>query len=293
MNGRHSGYSLMVGILVIVLLLACCPPEQRAVAAPVEHRDQGEQQVAYMEVAELLSHRQQRRYSFLAEWPADRLRRLQVWLELGIVFRGDWSSEELATVLRVLDAYGARYGEARFCEITDAALGLHFNTKGRHLAIARASGYRLPAGVWHNWAGEIVFKDGLFDDAFVEANYYWSFLLGEYAEPDPELTFRDVVIGHEFGHVVIDGLRAEATAAGYGEVSLEELYVRSIPKNQWPHGYACPNENLATELSVWALDVSRTAEVDSFRAEFLGTAVSNTGWPQNPVFHSAAVDAGR
>lgn len=279
-------------MMILVTFFACRPPQQMVAAngtttgtaAPVSmqpaYGDRDEQRAAYEDVAALLNRRQRRRYAFLSEWPADRLRRLELWLESGITFEGRWNSKELQMMLDILDAFGAACGEARFVQLTDAALGLHVNTRGRHLELVKASGYKLPAAVWYNWAGQIVVNDALFDDAFINANYHWSFLLGEYAAPGPGVTFREVVIGHEFGHVLIDGLRAEAMAAGQGELSLEELYTATVPAHQCPHSYASANENLATELSVWALGVERTPEVDGFRSELLATAISDSVRPE-------------
>ena len=43
---------------------------------------------------------------------------------------------------------------------------------------------------------------------------------------------------------------------------------------QWPHKTYVANENLATELAVWALRVERTPEVNALRGELSGYLVA-------------------
>ena len=54
-------------------------------------------------------------------------------------------------------------------------------------------------------------------------------------------------------------------AAGHDRLSLETLYEQMIEAAQWPHQGSVANENLATELAVWALGVARTQQVDALR----------------------------
>ena len=213
----------------------------------------------------LLGRRQAARLDYLAGWPVERLERLHRWLGYGIAFEGPWASEELDLVLIVLDGFGATYGERRFVELSEAAVGAASYGLRHHLRLVKARGKQIPAAGWFHRSGRIYFNEGLFDDAIYGKNYYWGFLVGEYAHPGPEVTMRHVVIGHELGHVLIDGLRVEAMAAGHDRMALELLYEQMIEPVQWPHQGVAANEALATELAAWALGVGRTEDVDALR----------------------------
>jgi len=216
-------------------------------------------------VQTLLGKIQAARLDFLAEWPTARLQRLQVWLSYGVKFEGPWTPEELDLVLTVLDAFGATYGEARFAQLASRAIETNSLGLLASLRLIKVEGYGTPAAGWYARSGRILFNEGLFDDALIEAKYSWSFLVGDYAHPGPEVTVRQVIIGHELGHVLIDGLRVEAVAAGHDRLALEMLYEQMIEPAQWPHQGSVANENLATELAVWALGVARTQRVDALR----------------------------
>lgn len=216
-------------------------------------------------VQTLLGKRQAARLDFLIEWPTARLQSLQVWLSYGVKFEGPWASEELDLVLTVLDAFGATYGEARFPQLVSRAIETRSLGLLASLRLIKVEGYGTPVAGWYARSGRILFNEGLFDDAVIEAKYSWSFLTGDHAHPGPEVTTRHVIVGHELGHALIDGLRAEAVAAGHDRLSLEMLYEQMIEPAQWPHQGSVANENLATELAVWALGVARTQQVDALR----------------------------
>jgi len=213
-----------------------------------------------------LGARQSLRLGYLATWPTARLERLNVWLAIGIRFEGPWSSEELGLTLTVLDAFGTTYGEARFAQLAGAAVSAGSMGLATSLRLVRVRGHHIPAAVWYGWSGRIVLNDGFFDDAFLHDYYHWSFLRGEHATLPAGLTTREVVMGHELGHVLVDGLRAVATSAGLDEPKMETLYAQTIEERQWPHPYAVVTENLATEMAAWALNVTRTPQVETFRA---------------------------
>jgi len=229
-------------------------------------------------VQTLLGKHQAPRPAFPAEWPTARLQRLQVWLSYGVKFEGPWTSEELDLVLTVLDAFGATYGEARFAQLASRAIEANSLGLLASLRLIKVEGYGTPVAGWYARSGRILFNEGLFDDALIEAKYSWSFLMGDYAHPGPEITVRQVIIGHELGHVLIDGLRVEAVAGRHDRLALEMLYEQMIERAQWPHQGSVANENLATELAVWALGIERTQQVDALRIalsqSFLATAPS-------------------
>jgi hypothetical protein len=292
MNGRHSGSStgevvsraMMVIALVTAAMLVYPAPQIRSVAGAALYPSPASTD-AVAEVQGLLGKRQAARMDYLAAWPPARLERLHVWLSHGIAFEGPWASEELDLVLTVLDGFGATYGEARFVELSEAAVAAASFGLRHHLRLVKVMGRQIPAAVWFGRSGKIRFNEGLFDDAYFGQYYYWSFLLGEYADPGPEVKMRHAVIGHELGHVLIDGLRLEMPAAGHDRMALEALYTEMIEPAQWPHQGVVANEALATELAVWALGVGRTAQVDALRAA-LSAYFPTTG----PAFTAMAVE---
>ncbi|MBN1247260.1 MAG: hypothetical protein JXC32_06350 [Anaerolineae bacterium] len=202
----------------------------------------------------------------LRHWPTARLVRLHRWVELGIAFEGAWTPGELDLLVTVLDAFGATCGEVRFAELMRAAAVAESGGTQDQLRLVKAPGASMPAARWRRKAGEILFLAGLFDDSWFVENYAWRFLEGSYVQPRPDVTLRQLIIGHELGHVLVDGLRVEITAAGQDPFALETLYGEMIPPAQWPHlGYVM-NENLVTELSLWVLGFERTPEVEALRA---------------------------
>ncbi len=287
MNGRTGGSGkfgaigrmLLVIVIVVVALLVQPTP---AAAYRVEEVAMSESSGTLAAVQALLGRRQAELMVYLDSWPVERVERLHVWLQYGIKFEGPWAPDELALVLVVLDAFGATYGEARFADLARTAIGAASFGLLHNLRLVRVEGYRIPVAIFYGWSGRINFTDGLFDDEFLRQNYSWSFLAGEYAHPGPELTTRHVIIGHELGHVVIDGLRAEGVQAGLGRRALDTLYAQTIERAQWPHRESIPAENLATEMAAWALSIGRTPQVDALRAtisqSFLTTVI--TGRPE-------------
>ncbi|MGC9349150.1 MAG: hypothetical protein ACP5JG_13475 [Anaerolineae bacterium] len=295
MKGKRTSNRIVIGVLMVMMSVAFGVTRQTVEATRLPAASDGERQALLQETGNPLSGQQGHRYDFLSAWPAERVRRLEVWLAVGIRFEGPWASEELDAVLQVLDAFGALYGERRFFELTDAALGLRGDRNGRHLVFSRAPGYDVPAASWHSKSGQIVLNDGIFDREFRQRHYYWGFLRGKYAQPGPGITRREVIIGHELGHVLVDGLRAEAAAEGYSQISLEGLYRHAIPAEQWPHGYARTKENLVTEVALWVLNIDRTPEAARFRADFLATTIAGREWPHHVArsFALASADGAR
>lgn len=259
----------------------CAPPADLPTKAPTTApsvaQDQGE---VCQRVRHQLSWTQRRRFDFLETWPTDALVRLDRWLALGFTLEGPWRSTDLMLLLDILDAFGNAYGPERFTEIVGQAVVARSDGRRQQLRLVRETSYALPAAAWYARSGRIVLNDGIFDPQFVHDHYYWDFLLREYADPGPGIRFEHVVIGHEFGHVLIDGLRVEAAAIGHGDTSPEGLYSKVVPAVQWAHRGARTNENLATELAVFALGVERTSEVDVFRSGFLTQTTEGADWPQ-------------
>ena len=281
MDGRDGGLGrvgvvgrVIATIAIGVTAILASPVQDVAEAHPMleadviegaSSRSSHESKELVAAVQTLLGKRQAAQLDFLIEWPTARLQRLQVWLTYGVKFEGPWKSEELDLVLTVLDAFGATYGEARFAQLASTAIEARSLGLLASLRLIKVEGYGIPAAGWYARSGRILFNEGLFDDALIEAKYSWSFLMGDYAHPGSEVTIRQVIIGHELGHVLIDGLRVEAMAAGHDRFALEMLYEQMIEPAQWPHQGCVANENLATELAVWALGVARTQQVDALR----------------------------
>ncbi len=198
---------------------------------------------------------------------ADQKARLQVWSERGIRFKGAWQPEEMALVLDVLDGFGEMMGEERLVALLDTAVRDQSFGFKRYLTLVRKPSWGLPAAVWYALRGQVVLNDSLFDAQFVYENYSWSFLHGPYVTLPRQIAMQEAIIGHEIGHVLIDGLHAEAHAMGDRDLSLEALYQQTVAPVQWPHAGYVANENLATELAVWALGIVRTPEVDALRTQ--------------------------
>lgn len=168
-------------------------------------------------------------------------------------------------MLDVLDSFAEMTGEERLSALIEAAVRAGSFGFKRHLTVVRKPSWGLPAAVWYALPGQIVLNDSLFDAQFVYENYSWSFLQGPYVDLPREIAIQEAIIGHEIGHVLIDGLHAEAHSSGDQDLSLEVLYDQVVPSEQWPHAGYVANENVATESAVWALKIGRTAEVEAFR----------------------------
>lgn len=221
--------------------------------------------------------------------PVER-ERLEAWQRLGIRFRGTWQPEELNLALSVLEAFGETLGYARFAAIVRGAVAAKSFGLNHRLTLVRKSTEGLPAAVWYDWRGQIVINDSLFDAQFVHQNYAWSFLHGPYATLPREIPIQEVIIGHELGHVLIDGLNVEARQTGYETLSLEQCYREAVPPHEWPHIYAVANENLATEFAVWALGIERTDAIRAYRAGPFTLMTRDAQWaPQ--IADSVAVAA--
>ncbi len=215
-------------------------------------------------------------YAYLDDWPDERRERLSTWLELGIRFEGDWQSDELALTLDVLDSFGALYGKERFAQIMQQAVRTRSRGWRNYLTVVRLSGRDLPAAAWAPAEGRILLNDGLFDDQYVAQYYHWEFAQGDRIATVGERT--EIVIAHEFGHVLVDGLRLEATPGDGRYLSMEGLYARLVPADQWPHPASPTNESLVTEIGAWVLDIERTPEIAAFRASVLEQTALDEQW---------------
>ena len=278
-GGIATAASFVVAVMAIVTLMTAVVthPVQAAPTLPTPATDHSRQSGGRLAaLLGLLGKVETAQLAYLFHWPTARLERLRVWIDLGIEFAGPWTSEELDLMVAVLDAFGGTLGEARVAELAKIAVMAASGGLQDHLHLVKAPGYSMPAAYWLDQDGEVVFLEGLFDDTWFADNYRWTFLQGSYAHLGPDVTLRHVVIGHELGHVLIDGLRVEVTAAGSDPMALETLYRESIEPAQWPHlGYGA-NEDLASELSVWALGVERTEQVDALRATLSGVFADAT-----------------
>ncbi len=239
----------------------------------------------------LIGSPRNRRYGFLAGWSSGQLARLITWLELGVRIDGPWKSEELMLVLGVLDDFGATFGKTRFAEIARAAIAARSDNRDENLWLVKERGEAISVAAWYPTAGRVRVNDRLFDNEVLAASYRWPFLTGPYVQSAVNIDIRRVIVGHEFGHLVIDGLRVEAATAGYQGLSPEDLYASTVDPAQWPHGLAPTNENLATEIAVWALGIKRTPEVQSFRDAFLNRTIESAAWPAATAALFAQVSA--
>jgi len=253
-------------------------PASGAALSPLAAPTEGDAQSAYEAVELLLGVRRAGELPFLATWQEDDLLRLAVWLRTGLTFEGPWASEELADVLDILDQCADTLGRERFAALLDLAVWKRSDGRHQHLRIVREAGADLPAAAWYARSSRIVLKDALWDDEFVDRHYSWSFLSSAYTLPSPQTPTRHVIIGHEIGHVIIDGLRAEAAALGHGGVSVEGLYSRVVSAEERPHFTSSANEHLASEIAVWALGIGRVGSIETFRAEVLVPGRSAEGW---------------
>ncbi len=205
--------------------------------------------------------------------------RLQKWIDYGFAFEGPWQSHELSVMLDVLDAYGATFGVPRFARIIQAGVVAGSVSGQTGITFVLEPSGHSPSAAWYAHSGQIRISSDIFNDAFMYEQYHWSFLDGSYTYHNPDVTIQNVVLGHEIGHVIIDGLNAEATASGIEDASLEQVYRDLVPTQQWPHQGASVTENMATELSVWALGVRRTPEVAVFRTSYLRATLAGPSWP--------------
>lgn len=214
-------------------------------------------------------------FPFLDTWSASRLQQLSGWRRNGIVFEGPWRSDEVMLVLDVLEIYRARIGEARFLELVDGALRTQASAGVDALTFVRKPEATLPTAGWLSHAGEIAVTDSLFDGAVIRDHYPWVYPAAEYDAATREHLIRRVTIAHELGHVIADGLRAERIAVDEHRLSLENRYAGEVQKYAWPHPTFNPNENLATEIALWALEEARPDQVLAFSASYLAPAIAS------------------
>jgi hypothetical protein len=217
-------------------------------------------------------------YAYLADWSEEDRDRLSVWLDLGIRFEGEWQSEELALIVDVLDAFGTVYGEERFATLAQQTVRVRSRGWRNYLTVVRMPDSGHPAAGWAPSAGIVLFNDSLFDEQYVTRYYNWRALHQNRAETVTFVELQEIVVAHELGHALIDGLRLEAAADSAGILSVEGLYTRYVPEAQWPHPGAATNENLATEVGAWALNIERTPEVEEFQVMVLEQTAVDEQW---------------
>lgn len=269
--GRYRLGRLIAAIAIVIAGLAASRTgAQQIAAAPARYRAETGMV--------LLTGVEERDAPALSRLPRDQSSELKIWLQAGLSFEGSWTADQLTHVVRVLRAYADTYGWARFLRLLTAAVGVRSHGAYHHLRLVREEGLAVPAAGWYPHSARIALSDGLWDAEHVRAYHTWSFLDGPYADPAPSITQQEIIVAHEIGHVVINAMRAEAAAAGHPTLSVERLYGQFVPRSQWPHFDAHMNEHLATEIGVWVLGVSRTAEVDSFRQKVLQPIADGGGW---------------
>lgn len=203
--------------------------------------------------------------------------RVARWLDLSIRFSGPWRPEEVAVVIDALDHYALALGEARFVGLIhttlDAVAGAGVNT----LTFVRGSGTARPPAGWAPSVGLIVVNSSLFDDAFLETHYHWRVIRRDASAWSPNVTIQQAIVGHEVGHVLVDGLEAERAAGYRWNEPLEELYAATLSTNLWPHPDQPVNESLATELALWAYGVSRPPSAQAFCRRAIAPS-SHSAW---------------
>jgi hypothetical protein len=199
------------------------------------------------------------------------------WRAEGIRFVGAWPEHEHIVILRVLDRFAATFGEARFLLLVDAALRADPANRARYLAFVRHANPDVAAGAWAPSRGTVYVNDSLYDSAYMEATYRW--LLRDLAASNlpRSVTPQDFIVAHEVGHVLADGLRMIQAASGDAGQTPEALYADLVRIDLRPHAGEAVNENLATELGVWALGIARPEPVLAFRSRLLAALAAATG----------------
>ncbi len=196
-------------------------------------------------------------FEFLAGWDTSALLNLLDWLDLGIRFDGIWTSEKLASVIDVLDFYGEAIGRARFAYLAATAAQKMSGGRVQQLIFlnmnARAGDPAEDITGWYAQAGTIGIYDEMYDDFFLRNYRSW---WGEDAA-----VIRSRLLGHEVGHVLMDGIRARYPHDDYNYY--ENLYDEQVPRKDQPYT-ANPFESLATEIGDIALGRSVSAPMMSF-----------------------------
>lgn len=198
---------------------------------------------------------------------------VDAWQAAGIRFESSWSSAELALVIGVLDRYSSTFGYARVMALIRAGVAAGTRGQSQTLVFARGGRDGIAPAVWANQLGRIVLYDDLFDWSVMR--YYFTLIYepNRYSVEARESLVLGSTVGHEIGHVVIDGLRAEWDASRFGASSPETLYAREVNYNAWPHPDYGANESLASELALWALGVARPPAVTAFVQEYLAPLI--------------------
>jgi hypothetical protein len=195
--------------------------------------------------------------------------RLLHWQTAGIAFRGDWQADELAVVIEVLDQFAGTFGEAAFLRLVRQALDGDPANRNPRLTIAKTADLDFGAAFWIPSQATVYFTSDLFDQAYAEKHYSWSVFDRPSSVAPRPITLQAAVIAHELGHVLIDGIRVTQVGTGEPVPPPEEAYAAQLDVNFWPHPHHPENENLATELGLWALELGRSQPVVAFREHYL------------------------
>lgn len=196
----------------------------------------------------------------------------------GLHLEGPWQSERIALVLSVKDCFVDRLGKERFNELVEQGVAQGSAGRIRWLILRFDPSPAYQVASWTPECGQITLYESLFDQAHMDRHYRWRFLdrLHE-AQPRP-VTIQEFTIGHELGHVLIDGLREEHLANGFAPTYLEDIYAESLNIDFWADPFQEPNESLASEVALWAFDIRRPWQVRDYRERYLVPAlVSETG----------------
>lgn len=203
----------------------------------------------------------------------------------GVQLEGPWQSERVTLVLSVVDCYVEHLSEERFTELVRQAIAQGSDDRINLLTFRFDPRTLYQVAAWAPEYGQITLYESLFDQAHMDRHYRWRFLdrLHE-AQPRP-VTIQEFTIGHELGHVLIDGLREEHIANDLAPTYLEDAYTESLNIDFWADPFQGPNESLASEVALWAFDIRRPRPVRDYRNRYLvpalvgdtGTAITDPG----------------
>jgi hypothetical protein len=121
--------------------------------------------------------------------------------------------------------------------------------------------------------GRVRIYDNLFDQAYVDEHYPWRFDDALAEAPSGPINDQSFIIGHELGHMIVHGLRAEYASSQKPPTYLEELYGDTLDIDHWAHPIHGINESMASEIALWVFEVARPESVETFRDAYLGPAL--------------------
>lgn len=274
MTHGHVRIKIVFVMMVIQALLTATNPEQASGAANTQFsRHLGLTSLPHRPCCDKARDRTSINPK-LPALPEAQAAQVRGWHDHGIVFQGPWRPDELALVLQVLDTYRARMGEQRFIDLVHGALDHSSPQSTAHLTFVKKERSGVPTAGWLSHAGQVVVNDSLFDWAVIHDHYPWVYPATCCERVDREALIQHVTVAHEVGHVIADGLRAELHDIDADAETLEELYTRHVKKYAWPHPTSSANENLATEIALWALGAERHDEVVTFQVAYLVPAMA-------------------